>query len=85
MQNLFCCLRFFFFDIQLKNTSTLTLLSFKVPPERFFQKVSKQVLLFYLCGVKSCKIESEIVNILVGHSVKGQKYQCFGKRLYANM
>ena len=35
----------------------------------FFTKISKQVLLFDICGFKNLKIESEVVNILVGHSV----------------
>ena len=50
-----------FFDIQFKNTSNLILLSFKVPSERCFHNVLKQV--------KNFKIESEVVNISVGHSV----------------
>ena len=38
-------------------------LSFKVSSERFFHKD------FKTCGFKNFKIESEVVNISVGHSV----------------
>ena len=31
--------------------------------------ISKQVCFFYICGLKKWKIESEVVNISVGHSV----------------
>ena len=34
-----------------------------------FTRFSKQVLLFEINGFKNCKIESEVVNISVGHSV----------------
>ena len=57
----------FFFEILPGGGGGLTLLSFKVPSERFFHKVFKTGIT--LCGFKNCKIESEFVNILVGHSV----------------
>ena len=56
-----------FFDIQFINTSNLLLQSFKVPSESFFTRFFKKGLLFEICGFKNCKIESEVVNILVGH------------------
>ena len=59
----FCHLRFFF--IQLKDTFNAILLSLKMPYERFFHKGFKTEI----CGFKNCKIESEVVNISVGHSV----------------
>ena len=34
-----------------------------------FTRFSKQVLLFEINGFKNCKIESEVVNISVGHFV----------------
>ena len=41
----------------------------------FFTRFSKQVLLFEICGFKNCKIESEFVNISVGHCMnKGVFY-----------
>ena len=40
VQKIFCVLRNVF-DVQYKNTSNLSLLSFKVSSERFFQKVLK--------------------------------------------
>ena len=64
----FCCLRNCF-DNQFENASNLTLLSFKVPSERFFTRFSKQVLFFEQCGFENCKIESKVANISVGHYV----------------
>ena len=52
-----------FFDIQFKNTFNLIILRFKVPPERFFTRISKQVLLFEISGFNNFNIESEVVNI----------------------
>ena len=65
-KDLFCFLRHFF-GIQFINTSNLLLLRFKVTSESFFTRFFKQVLLFEICGFKNCKIESEVVNILMGH------------------
>ena len=68
LQIFFCCLRNCF-DNQFRNTSDLTLLSFKVPSERFFTRFSEQVLFFEQCGFENCKIESKVANISVGHYV----------------
>ena len=68
VQIFFCCLRNCF-DNQFENASNLTLLSFKVPSERFFTRFSKQVLFFEQCGFENCKIESKVANISVGHYV----------------
>ena len=66
-----------FFDTQIKNTSILILLSFKVPSKSFFTRISKQVLLFGTRGFKNCKIYSEFVNMPVGHTLYCvKKYQC---------
>ena len=51
----------------------LILLRFKVSSERFFTRISKQVLLFGICGFKNCNIESQVVNISVGHPVYGRE------------
>ena len=68
MQKKICCLRNCF-DNQFKNASNLTLLSFKVPSERFFHKVFKTGVTFEICGFENCKIECEVVYISVGHYV----------------
>ena len=58
-----------FFDIQFKNTSNLISPSFKVPSKNFFPRISKQGLLFDICDFSIFKIQSEIVNISIGHPV----------------
>ena len=50
----------------------------------FFTRFSKQVLLFGICGFKNCKIESEVVNILVGHSVFVKTYTFTERLFYAS-
>ena len=57
-----------FFDIQFKNTY----FQFNFPRfhlKDFFTRISKQVLFFDICGFKNFKIDSEVVNISMGHSV----------------
>ena len=65
VQKFFCRLTQVF-DIQFKNTSNLIFLGFMIPSKR----ILKQVLIFATSGFKNSKIESEAVNISVGHSIQ---------------
>ena len=65
-----------FFVIQINNNSNLIFPGFKVPSESFFSQQFQNRSYFLTHVVfKICKIESELVNIMMGHPVSAIQYR----------